>query len=169
MEEQILKFNKRVLDTIAALDRVAARLARFPGRKSVIWISNGIPLQLDGKVVPGARTAEVVYLKSIDEIIARLNRADIAVYTVDARGLSTIPNPFLPSLKTFAERTGGTAFCQRNDLDEGVRLALEDDRISYPLGFTVAENAAPGLHELRVTTTRAGVRLRYRESYEVVW
>ena len=58
-------------------------------------------------------------------------------------------------------------FHQRNDLDEGMRLALEDMKISYTLGFTIPMDAAPGNHEIRVRTTRPGVTLRYRESYQL--
>jgi hypothetical protein len=71
-------------------------------------------------------------------------------------------------LYELAVRTGGTEFSGRNDLDEGMRLALEDMRIGYTLGFNVPEGAAPGLHEIRVRVNRPGVKLRYRESYELV-
>jgi hypothetical protein len=66
-----------------------------------------------------------------------------------------------------ASRTGGTAFFARNDIDEGIRLALEDVLAGYTLGFHVPEGAAQGLHPLKVTVKRSGVRLRYRETYEV--
>ncbi len=103
--------------------------------------------------------------------MGRLNHADIAVNTVDACGLSTKCQSYADSLQEFSERTGGTAFAGRNDIDEGIRLALEDMRVSYTLGFNVPDGAAPGLHEIRVRVNRPGVRpgvrLRYRESYEL--
>jgi hypothetical protein len=70
-------------------------------------------------------------------------------------------------VQELALRTGGTAFFARNDVDEGIRLALEDALNGYTLGFHVAEGAAQGLHALKVTVKRPGVRLRYRESYQV--
>ena len=96
-----------------------------------------------------------------------MNRADVAVYTVDARGLPVNAKGYGASLREFAARTGGTAFSDRNDLDEGMRLALEDLKVSYTLGFMVGTNAAPGMHEIRLRTTRPGVTVRYRESYQL--
>jgi hypothetical protein len=65
-----------------------------------------------------------------------------------------------------ASRTGATTFAARNDLDEGIRMALEDMRLSYTLGFNVPEAAALGTHEIRVHVNRPGIKLRYRESYD---
>ena len=64
-----------------------------------------------------------------------------------------------------ASRTGGNGFFDRNDLDEGMRLALEDLRVSYTLGFHVPDGATAGLHEITVRVSRPGIKLRYRESY----
>jgi hypothetical protein len=66
-----------------------------------------------------------------------------------------------------SERTGGKLFHDRNDLDEGLRQALEDSRISYTLGFTVPPGEQAGVHDLRVGTTRPGINLRYRDSYQL--
>ncbi len=70
-------------------------------------------------------------------------------------------------MEQLSERTGGVTFTGRNDIDAGIRTALEDMRVSYVLGFHVPAGAAPGLHEIRVKVSRPGVRLRYRESYQL--
>jgi VWFA-related protein len=110
-----------------------------------------------------------------EPLFAKLNRANVAVYTLDARGTQAARpgtdflNPSYGDMGTLQEissRIGGTLF-QGNDLDEGMRLALEDMRISYTLGFTLSSSAATGIHELRLRTTRPGVTLRYRESYRL--
>jgi VWFA-related protein len=168
VEEQIFDFNRKVLDTLATLGKVADGLARIPGRKSLIWVSNGFPIVLDGHAVRGAKPAEISYGKDVETAIGKFNRADAAVYTVDARGLPAVPSyGDVATLQEFSARTGGTTFCQRNDLDEGMRLALEDMKISYTLGFAVPVDDGPGLHQIRLTTTRPGINLRYRESYQL--
>ena len=48
-----------------------------------------------------------------------------------------------------------------------MRLALEDMRISYTLGFNAPEGTGPGPHEIRVRVNRPGIKLRYRESYDL--
>ena len=167
VEEQIFHFNIKIEDTLHTLDKVADGLARIPGRKSLIWVSNGFPIVLDKSAIPGAGEAEISYAQDFERLIGKCNRADVAVYTVDARGLSVSSRSYGGTLKEFADRTGGTAFRDRNDLDEGMRLALEDTKISYTLGFMVGPDAAPGVHEIRLRTTRPGVTLRYRESYQL--
>lgn len=153
-EEQFFFLNKRITDTLRTFGLVADRLARLPGRKSLVWLSDAFP------VTP-------IYYADMERVYGRLNRADVAVYGVDARGLSSTTRSYSGTMIQFAERTGGTAFYDRNDLDEGLRLALEDQSISYVVGFQVPAKAAPGLHEIRVRVNRPRLQLRYRESYEV--
>jgi VWFA-related protein len=182
-EERMASFNVKVLDTIGVLQKVADGLARVPGRKSLIWVTNGFPIVLDARAVPGSRQDDVSYRQYTDPLLATLNRANVAVYTLDARGLQGDPIPprlglhpppqhepsygDIGTLLEFSGRTGGTTFYNQNDLDEGMRLALEDTRISYTLGFAVPPGAGQGRHEIRVSTTRPGVKLRYRESYQL--
>jgi VWFA-related protein len=167
-EEKIYRFNVKILDTFETLNKLADGLGRVPGRKDLVWVSSGFPLVVDGHAVAGAMPGEIEYPENMQETVAKLNRADIAVYTVDARGL-VADGRYGDSgtLQEFSQRTGGTAFLDRNDLDEGMRLALEDTRVSYTLGFTVPVGAVPGLHRILLRTTRAGVTLRYRESYQL--
>ena len=71
------------------------------------------------------------------------------------------------TMMTLAERTGGTVFAGRNDVDTGIRLALDDLRAGYTLGFLAPEDAPAGPRRIEVRVRRARVRLRYRESYTV--
>jgi VWFA-related protein len=186
VDERISAFNGKVLDTLGTLEKIADGLARVPGRKSLIWVTNGFPIVLDGLAVPGVGPDQVSYRRKVESLIDKLNRVNVAVYTLDARGIQAAPpdppgrngavrprKPTDPSygdvatLQEFSSRTGGTAFYNRNDLDEAMRLALEDTKVSYTLGFAVPMGAAPGQHQIRVSTTRPGVALRYRESYQM--
>jgi VWFA-related protein len=156
-ELEIFLWQNRVLDSLHTLEVIAEHLAHVPGRKSLIWLSAGFPLTLG---------SDVSFTLDIERALAKLNRADIAVDSVNACGLSTTCRSY-DGLSELPSRTGGTIFAGRNDLDEGMRLALDDMRISYTLGFHVPEGAAPGVHEIRVRVSRPGVKLRYRESYEL--
>jgi VWFA-related protein len=153
-EEEFFFLNKRITDTLRTFGLLADRLARLPGRKSLVWLSDAFP------VTP-------IYYPELERVYGRLNRADVAVYGVDARGLSAASRSYSGTMIQFAERTGGTAFYDRNDLDEGLRLALGDQSISYVLGFHLPAKAAPGRHEIRVRVNRPHLQLRYRESYEL--
>jgi VWFA-related protein len=167
VEEQLFDWNNRILDTVRALTELARQMGRLPGRKSLIWLSTGFPIVINGSVVPGAQAAEAVYLDEVDRVLAQLNREDVTVHTVNTVGLSLTERSYGDTLTQFAERTGGTVFSNRNDLDVGVRIALDDMHAGYTLGFLVPEGAAPGMHKIQVRTRRPRVRLRFRESYQL--
>ena len=182
-EEKIASFNVKILDTVAILEKLADGLTRVPGRKSLIWVTNGFPIELDSLALdpdpmPG-KPSEISYRENVEHAIDKLNRSNVALYTVDARGLQAGPpskiielaqNPSygdVPTLRELSARTGGTSVSGRNDLDEAVRQALDDSKISYTLGFVVPSGAPAGLHRIQLRTTRPGVSLRYRESYQL--
>lgn len=168
LAEELFKLDRRVRDATAALRRLALDLAHVPGRKAVLWVTAGFPVTVNGGVVRGARPAEYFYGAELMQVLQGLNTGDTAVYAIDACGLSVKDcRSFGDSMHELAERTGGTVFDARNDLDSGMRMALEDLSISYTLGFHAAEDAAAGLHALQVRVNRPGIRLRYRESYQV--
>lgn len=156
-EEQLFDWNNRILDSVQALSDLAGRMARLPGRKSLVWLSTGFPITLQG----------AAYRDEVERLLARFNREDVTVHTVNIRGLGTGAGGYSDTLVEIAGRTGGTAFSGRNDLAEGVRSALEDMRAGYTLGFVVPEGAAPGMHQIQVRVGRPRVALRFRESYRV--
>jgi hypothetical protein len=69
-------------------------------------------------------------------------------------------------MEDLAERTGGRAFNNTNDLSGAIHLALEDSAITYTLGFYPESNTLDGkFHDLKVGVRRAGVEVRYRKGY----
>ena len=68
--------------TLGALEYVLRGIEALPGRKSVVFVSEGLDL--------GARDAKVSRVWSaFTRVMDRANRAGVVVYTVDARGLQT--------------------------------------------------------------------------------
>jgi VWFA-related protein len=153
-EAALNKASRQTVDTSVAFEKIADHLLHVPGRKALLWVTTGIPMVVGGSY----------YAAFIESAFGRLNKADTAIYTIDARGLAFTPP--MDSLYEFARRTGGEIFYNRNDLDLCMRTALEDMAVSYTLGFHVAENAKPGMHALQVRLHRPGINLRYRESYD---
>ena len=68
----------RVGTTLNALTTIANRLAGVPGRKNLIWVSSAFPLML--------RTSGTAQL--LDRAARAVDDANIAIYPVDARGLT---------------------------------------------------------------------------------
>ena len=152
-ENMIFRATNQLIDTTATFEKIADHFLHVPGRKALLWVSSGVPMSIDG----------AYYASRVERALNKLNSSDSAVYAIDASGFN--PNPSA-SLTEFASRTGGVAFYLNNDLQEGIRQALEDMSVSYVLGFHMPEGLKPGPHAIRVTVNRPHIKLRYRESYD---
>jgi VWFA-related protein len=73
------------------------------------------------------------------------------------------------AMTDMAERTGGKAFYNRNDLDSSVGKSIEDGSTYYTLAYYPDNKNWNGkFRKIQVTTSRAGVKLRYRLGYYAV-
>jgi VWFA-related protein len=181
---------RRIRGTLQALEGIAAHLGGLPGRKALVWVSSAfplvIPLRDPGTAVFGYHNGGYQYFtKDVDQAMRKLNEADVAVYPVDARGVSVdallaggadpdaaeivgTDRFTWPTMDEFAKRTGGIAFHGRNDLDTGIQAAISDAVAGYTLGFYAPQDPnQAGFHELTVRSLRAGVTLRYKQGYYV--
>ena len=185
--QQVAFFLKaRIRDTQEALQIIAKHLSGAPGRKSLIWISSGVPAFVneapDGAATfPNAQAPGTKFGEAFDATFRSLNNAGVSVYPVDARGLpvgqirddprfpgSAMVQFTTPIMDEFASRTGGVAFYGRNNLDDGIRQALDDSSVTYLLGYYAPQDdSRPGFHKIGLKVHREGVKLRYREGYSV--
>jgi VWFA-related protein len=176
----------RALRTLRALVAIANRLEKVPGRKNLVWVSGSFPVWIGRDRVrlpqrPGPGEQDL--WPEIDRAARALNSASLAVYPVDARGLMA-PADYEPeratisremqlanrsgfaAMDTLAERTGGQAFYNDNDLGRAFRRAAEDSRVAYRLGYQPSHDEWNGkFREIRIAVKRPGVRLRHRRGY----
>ena len=126
---------------------------------------------------------------------AQLASAQIAIYPVDARGLvsgmeETMLDPKSRNLdamtqgaqarisnvtstqetmREMARETGGKAYINQNEVQQGVALALADYPASYTLGYYPDDKKWEGKYRsIKVKTQRDGVELRYRRGYYAI-
>jgi VWFA-related protein len=167
----------RVRYTLDELNQLARYLAAIPGRKNLIWFSGNFPIDiLPAAVATGAddhfatvADAEAEYR----ETAALLSRSQVAVYPIDAGGLTTSPTTAASSagsryagnprnfnkdelnyfeqqasghatMARMAEDTGGKAFYKTNDLAQAVHDAIDDGSNYYTLVYTPANNKSDG-------------------------
>ena len=70
------------------------------------------------------------------------------------------------TMNDLAERTGGKAFYNRNELDGAIRQSMEDGSIYYTLAYSPDNKNWDGnFRKISVKTGRSGVKLRYRAGY----
>jgi VWFA-related protein len=136
---------------------IANHLASVPGRKNLVWLSSDYPV-------------------SVDSLARALNQADMAIYPVDPCGLADPTTltfdpgcPVVPEVETMdglANRTGGRASHNNNDIQGSVRTAIDDGRVSYVLGYYPDHGKWDGqFREIDVKVDRPGVQVRSRKGY----
>lgn len=178
---------------LKAFEAIANRLSGVPGRRTIVWVTGGYPsdftyLFTGTPVTPRMGTLGPVY-QELQSTAQALNRANVAIYPVDARGLFTDPafsatesraptlaggvsaklygmEGTIMGLRYIASRTGGRAFCNTNDLKGALRKALDDSEVTYTLGYYPTHGQWNGsYHLIKVLVDRKGVEVRYRQGY----
>jgi VWFA-related protein len=167
----------RVWATLDAFRSMARIMGAYKGRKNLIWISESFVVDTMPNMEPKRGPLLMDdYSREVEMMSDALMEAQIAIYPVDPAGLSG--DAFRPmlnrygaqsSLREMAERTGGRAFMNRNDLDLGIRSSIDDGSSYYTTSYTPANKIWDGkMRKIEIKTTRPGVKLRYREGYYAV-
>jgi hypothetical protein len=69
-------------------------------------------------------------------------------------------------MNVLADRTGGKAFYNTNDIEGAVQRAIADGQFTYTLGFYPTHGKWDGkFHELKVHVNEKGLTLRHRKGY----
>ena len=75
-------------------------------------------------------------------------------------------NANIDTMKELAERTGGRAAYNTNDLARAVRRAIDDARVTYTLGYYSTDETQDGrFREINVKVARPHLDVRYRKGY----
>ncbi len=139
------------------------------------------------------------FVKEIESAAEAVNNADLAIYPVDVRGIipsagtsASVATPDLPkpagsrirsavgtptappegnhdSMNALADRTGGVAFYNTNNIHGSIRQAIDDSRHCYVLGYYPADTQFDGkFHEIKVKVKGSGEEVRFRRGYFAV-
>lgn len=172
------------LGTLSSLEAVVQALARLPGRKSLLFVSEGF-------VLGDARDDALRVRARMRDVIESANRASVVVYALDAAGLRTygagasqilrVPSDvtdFVPNasanlrelqtgIVSLAEETGGLALVNTNDFDAAIARVVRDQRGYYLLGFEPTDGSADrrGRHRVSLKVKRPDLRVRSRRTF----
>jgi VWFA-related protein len=156
--------DRRVAMTLAAFRVIARAMAGYPGRKKMVWVSAGIPAAFFPRAQSSLGSAHL-YTDDIRQTDNLLTDAQVSVYSIDARGLSTldfgyqgtapsyssfagIPGPSLEravaanelydsqaAMKEIAEQTGGRDYTNQNDIARLLEHSMSDGNLYYALAY----------------------------------
>jgi VWFA-related protein len=177
----------RIVNTLSTLQAIAQHLSGLPGRKNLIWVSGGFPLTIGFDQMPaiGSTRDQRTFSQETDATVRALNNSGVAVYPVDARGLMVLPgfdasarrapptgprlaasNANIDSMRELAERTGGRAAYNTNDLASAIRRAIDDTRVTYTIGYYSTDETPDGkFREIKVKVNRPRLDVRHRKGY----
>ena len=157
--------------TLTSMLFLAHALSNYPGRKNLIWVSEGFPFNLYPDVsMAGGRFVVSDHSLEVEKITDALMKAQVAVYPIDAAGVA-LNSRFdsRTAMETVAERTGGRTFYNRNDIDVGLRTSIEDGSLFYTMQYYPQnKNWDNRFRKIEITVTRPHVHLLYRKGYYAV-
>jgi VWFA-related protein len=164
-----------------ALRAISKSLEKINEKKSLLYFSGGI--SRDG----------IENQASLRSAVNAAVRANLAIYSVDTRGLEAIGplgNASTGSLRsganngaalqnnmnanfssqevmaTLSTETGGKAFLDSNDFAPAFAQVQKDSSAYYAIGFRSANPARDGKYrKLKITVNKPGIKLEYRPGY----
>jgi len=187
--------DERAVLTLNALNSLARILGGLPGRKNLIWVTGDLPFAFvpEEQTVSKAELAEELptlntkrvgehsagnyastfrelHAEEIRETGARLSSAQVAVYPVDARGLSlSLATDSQETMREVARETGGRAYVNQNEIKVGVERAFQDDLAAYTIGYYPDNKKYDGKYrQIKVKVKRDGLEVQSRRGYYAI-
>jgi VWFA-related protein len=140
--------------TYAAIETLAAQMAQIPGRKSIIWITHGVPISV-GNSIRG-----VDYAPRLHRMATTLDNGGITLSSVDQGGEPGSGTK--DTLEQLAELTGGQVYA--NDIERAIKDVMAASRSGYVIEYD-APKPDGKYHKIRVTSSRKGIRLQFKQGY----
>ena len=168
--------------SFAVLAGVVEKLRPIPARrKAVIWFSRGgdLPPNFEQTIMDGLNLPLGRDDASLRALIDSARVANVAIYTVDPRGLAApstsgrdAPPPSdleeLGTLRDLASATGGRAIVNSNDIAAALGRVSAENRAYYLIGYEPAAAGGekkPKPRKIQVRTKAPNVEILHRSMY----
>ena len=143
--------------TLDAMNAIVTKLGGMrEGRKSVIFVSQGPPVNL--------RSTNWMRM---EDVVRSANRGNVTIHTIDPRPLGSSPFGGNLVLRRFSDETGGRAIFNTNDHAEHLEGIFTDASAYYLIGYapTRGDIADGKFHQIDVEVKRPRVRVVARRGY----
>lgn len=172
---------QRDASLILALTQVVRGMQPLPGRKSLVFFSNGLSIYRGNGLISNC------IQNALRLLVDAAARSSVVIYTVDARGvvepggtsaefssaednIGLRTSSFFESqngLNYMAENTGGRFIHNKNFMTVALKTVLEDQRGYYLIGYRPTEQTFKGkqFHEIKVRVRRPGLSVRSRTGF----
>jgi VWFA-related protein len=166
--------------TLGALRELVTMLSGLPGKKSILYISNGLPM------VPGidiyyaladaydqhsmiTETTRYSQHRQFESLVASANAQNVTFYTIDAGGLAVVSGSsaeystsrdtmaasighsnYMDTIMYIADATGGVSIVNTNDIRTRIDRVEQDFYTYYSLGYTLHMSGSDKVHNVKV-------------------
>jgi VWFA-related protein len=179
-----------VQGALDGLDSVVSWLAGLPGRKAILYVSDGLPLVpgLDlytvySRAAQGTRMDNRISAMSAQkydltprfrQLTAHASRNRVAFYPIEAFGTRQTEDSMFDSvalsnrqsaLRFLAEDTGGRALLNAADVPGALARVSEDLGTYYSIGYQPQRQGDQAEHKIEVRVKSRGAQARYRQWY----
>jgi VWFA-related protein len=172
--------------SLSGLQQVIGMLSGIDGRKSIIYVSSGLPMEpgigLMHDYAMTFRDKSILSLRGrydgtrhFHQLTGTANAQEVSLYSIDATGLNPLDGfdaqssysrdptasslgskNYRASLTYMAEATGGIAVVNTNDVSGGLARITDDLFNYYSLGYTVNTSGEDRVHRIKVELTGDG-------------
>jgi VWFA-related protein len=166
--------------TLGALREMINMIAGLPGTKSILYVSNGLPmipgLDLFHAIAHAYKDPSLIteanrfaQYRQFDSLVAVANSQGVTIYPIGAGLARAIGKEnaefatpqetmasgighenYLNSLRFMADGTGGTAIVNTNDIRPGLERIEQDLYTYYSLGYTLQTSGNDKVHKIEV-------------------
>jgi VWFA-related protein len=162
--------------SLGTLEVAVRSLQRLPGRKSVVFFSDGLDLS--------DMMGEPRVYGAVSRLMNSANRAGVVLYSIDTRGLmilsaraedadqdrGAIEERHSSAISTqnglryLSEQTGAFAVINNNDMNLGLQRIMNDQQGYYLLGYVATDKSVRSWDpdQLKVRVKRSGLKVRWR-------
>jgi VWFA-related protein len=179
-----------VQGALDGLDSVVSWLAGLPGRKAILYVSDGLPLVpgLDlftiysrapqsteaGKRISAMTAQKFDLTPRFRQLTAHASRNRVAFYPIEAFGTRRSDDSLFDSvalvnrqdaLRFLAEDTGGRALLNAADVPGALARVSDDLGTYYSIGYQPRRQGDEAEHKIEVRVKSRGAQVRYRQWY----
>jgi VWFA-related protein len=178
-----------IIGTLGTLGYIVGGMRQLPGRKTLFFLSDGLKLDVTDQAGTISDDGQIVsHMQRLTELA---NRTSVIINTIDMRGLVAAGQPggqtlaeadslfaALPGPKFYqtqegllflADKTGGQAFVNSNNIQSSIRTLLEDQKDYYLLAYqpdeSVFDPKKRKYNKLEIRMKRPDLKVRYRSGF----
>ena len=183
--------------SVDALKELVGSLAGMPGRKAILYVSDGLQMIAGqdvyyavqskyGEQATGlTESMEFDVSRRLTELTATANANRVTFYTIDAAGLRVYSSisaenatagqgvyvdsiqisNLQSSLQMLAEKTGGVAIINANQVTPQLEKLAQDFGTYYSLGYSPTHYGDGRYYKIEVKVKQKGLQVRHREGY----